>query len=69
MKKQLFILFAVAVSAISSQAAQKVDEFTTKSGKKVTITIEDVTTAAIAAPLSDLYPDSEMTDKLSTIAS
>jgi L-ascorbate metabolism protein UlaG (beta-lactamase superfamily) len=38
MKKQLFLVCAAVMSFVCCQAAQKVDEFTTKSGKKVTIT-------------------------------
>ena len=38
MKKQLFLIGAAVMSFLCCQAAQKVDEFTTKSGKKVTIT-------------------------------
>ena len=38
MKKQLFLIAAAVMSFLCCQAAQKVDEFTTKSGKKVTIT-------------------------------
>ena len=38
MKKQLFTMLLGCMTAISCTAAQKVDEFTTKSGKKVTIT-------------------------------
>ena len=38
MKKQLFLICAAVMSFVCCQAAQKVDEFTTKSGKKVTIT-------------------------------
>ena len=38
MKKQLFLICAAVMSFACCQAAQKVDEFTTKSGKKVTIT-------------------------------
>ncbi len=38
MKNHLFTLLLGCMTAISCTAAQKVDEFTTKSGKKVTIT-------------------------------
>ena len=38
MKEHLFTLLLGCMTAISCTAAQKVDEFTTKSGKKVTIT-------------------------------
>ena len=38
MKKLLMTIAWVCLTAVSTQAAQKVDEFTTKSGKKVTIT-------------------------------
>jgi len=38
MKKQLFLIAAAVMSFLCCHAAQKVDEFTTKSGKKVTIT-------------------------------
>ena len=38
MKKQMILLCAAVMTFICCEAAQKVDEFTTKSGKKVTIT-------------------------------
>ena len=38
MKKQLFLICAAVMTFVCCQAAQKVDEFTTKSGKKVTFT-------------------------------
>ena len=38
MKKSLFIMLLGCLTAAGCNAAQKVDEFTTKSGKKVTIT-------------------------------
>ena len=38
MKKQLFLFCAAVMTFVCCQAAQKVDEFTTKSGKKVTLT-------------------------------
>ena len=38
MKKQLFLIAAAVMTFACCQAAQKVDEFTTKSGKKVTLT-------------------------------
>ena len=36
--KKLFLFCAAVMTLACCQAAQKVDEFTTKSGKKVTIT-------------------------------
>ena len=62
-------LISAYESGARNISAEKLCELMAKLGKKVTITIEDVTTAAVAAPLSDLYPDSEMTDKFSTVAS
>ena len=38
MKKNIFTILLGCLTAVSCNAAQKVDEFTTKSGKKVTIT-------------------------------
>ena len=38
MKKQLLLICAAVMTFVCCQAAQKVDEFTTKSGKKVTFT-------------------------------
>ncbi|MBO4892060.1 MAG: MBL fold metallo-hydrolase [Prevotella sp.] len=38
MKKQMLLICAAVMSFVCCQAAQKVDEFTTKSGKKVTFT-------------------------------
>ncbi len=38
MKKQLLTIISVCLAAVACSAAQETDEFTTKSGKKVTIT-------------------------------
>ena len=38
MKKSIFTILLGCLTAASCNAAQKVDEFTTKNGKKVTIT-------------------------------